>query len=110
MQNAKKNLQTLLYKLIESCMSLNGHVMVSVILDDDGPLGEPWCEIKGLPEIGSSRAGLAEVLEEDLNQFMMHLLDMLLTQAVSIHLLFRVHDMYLVATRQSVYLTNSISW
>ena len=52
-------------------MSLNGHVMVSVILDDDGPLGEPWCEIKGLPEIGSSRAGLAEVLEEDLNQFMM---------------------------------------
>ena len=52
-------------------MSLNGHVMVSVILDDDGPLGEPWCEIKGLPEIGNSRAGLAEVLEEDLNQFMM---------------------------------------
>ena len=52
-------------------MSLNGHVTVSVILDDDGPLGEPWCEIKGLPEIGSSRAGLAEVLEEDLNQFMM---------------------------------------
>ena len=52
-------------------MSLNGHVMVSVILDDDGPLGEPWCEIKGLPEIGSSRADLAEVLEEDLNQFMM---------------------------------------
>ena len=52
-------------------MSLNGHVMVSVILDDDGPLGEPWSEIKGLPEIGSSRAGLAEVLEEDLNQFMM---------------------------------------
>jgi len=52
-------------------MSLSGHVMVSVILDDDGPLGEPWCEIKGLPEIGNSRAGLAEVLEEDLNQFMM---------------------------------------
>ena len=52
-------------------MSLNGHVMVSVILDDDGPLGEPWCEIKGLPEIGNSRASLAEILEEDLNQFMM---------------------------------------
>ena len=52
-------------------MSLNGHVMVSVILDDDGPLGEPWCEIKGLPEIGNSRVSLAEVLEEDLNQFMM---------------------------------------
>ena len=52
-------------------MALNGHIMVSIILDDDGPLGEPWCEIKGLPEIGNSRVGLTEVLEEDLNQFMM---------------------------------------
>jgi ribonuclease J len=52
-------------------IALNGHIMVSVILDDDGPLGEPWCEIKGLPEIGTSGAGLTEVLEEDLNQFMM---------------------------------------
>ena len=52
-------------------MALNGHIMVSVILDDDGPLGEPWCEIKGLPKTGNSRAGLTEVLEEDLNQFMM---------------------------------------
>ena len=32
-------------------MALNGHVMVSVILDeDDDPLGEPWCELRGLPE------------------------------------------------------------
>ena len=52
-------------------MALNGHIMVSIILDDDGPLGEPWCEIKGLSEIGNSRVGLTEVLEEDLNQFMM---------------------------------------
>ncbi|MGB0798225.1 MAG: ribonuclease J [Planktomarina sp.] len=52
-------------------MALNGHIMVSVILDDDGPLGEPWCEIKGLPETGSSRAALIDVVEEDLNQFMM---------------------------------------
>ena len=52
-------------------MALNGHIMVSVILDDDGPLGEPWCEIKGLPKNGNSHAGLTEVLEEDLNQFMM---------------------------------------
>lgn len=52
-------------------MALNGHIMVSVILDDDGPLGEPWCEIKGLPKVGNSHAGLTEVLEEDLNQFMM---------------------------------------
>ena len=52
-------------------MALNGHVMVSLILDDDGPLGEPWCEIRGLPEMGVSRAGLIEVIEEDLNQFVM---------------------------------------
>lgn len=52
-------------------MALNGHVMVNVILDeDDEPLGEPWCEIKGLPEEGRSRAPLVDVLEEDLSQFM----------------------------------------
>jgi len=52
-------------------MALNGHVMVNVILDeDDEPLGEPWCEIKGLPEEGRSRAPLLDVLEEDLSQFM----------------------------------------
>ncbi|WP_109467393.1 ribonuclease J [Albibacillus kandeliae] len=52
-------------------MALNGHVMVSVILDeDDEPLGEPWCEIMGLAETGSSRTPLAEILEEDLSQFM----------------------------------------
>ena len=52
-------------------MALNGHVMVSLILDDDGPLGEPWCEIRGLPEMGVSLTGLIEVIEEDLNQFVM---------------------------------------
>ncbi|QBF31360.1 ribonuclease J [Thalassococcus sp. S3] len=53
-------------------MALNGHVTVTVILDeDDEPLGEPWCEIKGLAETGSSTASLVEILEEDLNQFMM---------------------------------------
>ena len=52
-------------------MALNGHVMVNVILDEeDEPLGEPWCEIKGLPEEGRSRAPLLDVLEEDLSQFM----------------------------------------
>lgn len=51
-------------------MALNGHVMVNVILDeDDEPLGEPWCEIKGLAEEGTSRAPLVDVLEEDLSQF-----------------------------------------
>lgn len=52
-------------------MALNGHVTVNVILDeDDEPLGEPWCEIKGLAETGRSNAPLVDVLEEDLNQFM----------------------------------------
>ena len=42
-----------------------------MILDEtDEALGEPWCEIKGLPEEGNSRAPLVEVLEEDLSQFM----------------------------------------
>ncbi|TNF65152.1 MAG: ribonuclease J [Rhodobacteraceae bacterium] len=53
-------------------MALNGHVVVTVILDEaDEALGEPWCEIMGLPETGVSRAPLVEVLEEDLNQFLM---------------------------------------
>ncbi|SDE47537.1 ribonuclease J [Ruegeria marina] len=53
-------------------MALNGHVTVTVILDEeDEPLGEPWCDLIGLPEIGSSNAPLVEVMEEDLNQFLM---------------------------------------
>ncbi len=52
-------------------MALNGHVTVNVILDEeDEPLGEPWCEVRGLAETGSSRAPLVDVLEEDLSQFM----------------------------------------
>ncbi|WP_439120950.1 ribonuclease J [Marivita sp.] len=51
-------------------MALNGHVIVTVILDeDDELLGEPWCEIMGLPEIGRSNAPLVDALEEDLSQF-----------------------------------------
>jgi len=52
-------------------MALNGHIVITIILDDEGPLGEPWCEIKGLAETGDSRVGFTEVLEEDLNQFLM---------------------------------------
>ncbi|MEM6657263.1 MAG: ribonuclease J [Pseudomonadota bacterium] len=53
-------------------MALNGHVTITVILDEeDEPLGEPWCDTMGLPETGTSRAALVEVLEEDLNQFLM---------------------------------------
>ena len=52
-------------------MALNGHVVVTVILDeDDEPLGEAWCEVKGLPELGRSDAPLLDVLEEDLSQFL----------------------------------------
>ena len=52
-------------------MALNGHVVVTVILDEeDEPLGEPWCDIKGLAETGRSKDGLVETLEKDLNQFL----------------------------------------
>ncbi len=51
-------------------MALNGHVVVTVILDEeDAPLGDPWCDLKGLPETGRSHAPLTDVLEEDLSQF-----------------------------------------
>ncbi len=52
-------------------MALNGHVTVTVIMDDeDEPLGEPWVDALGLPEMGSSGAPLVDVLEEDLSQFL----------------------------------------
>ncbi|KAA9009722.1 ribonuclease J [Histidinibacterium aquaticum] len=51
-------------------MALNGHVLVTLIIDEDGtPLGEPWCETMGLAEEGQSRTPLVEVLEADLDQF-----------------------------------------
>ncbi len=52
-------------------MALNGHVLVTVILDEeDEPVGPPWCELMGLPEKGRSGAALVDVLEEDLSQFL----------------------------------------
>ena len=52
-------------------MALNGHVIVTVILDeDDEPMGDPWCDVMGLAETGRSHAPLVDVLEEDLSQFM----------------------------------------
>ena len=52
-------------------MALNGHVLVTAIIEEGGePLGDPWCELSGLPEMGSSNAPLAEVLEEDLSQLL----------------------------------------
>ncbi len=52
-------------------MSMNGHVMVTVIFEDDGSvLGDPWCEVMGLAEVGSSGTSVADILEEDLSQFL----------------------------------------
>ncbi|MCA8879596.1 MAG: ribonuclease J [Rhodobacteraceae bacterium] len=52
-------------------MALNGHVMVTLIMDEeDEPVGDPWCETMGLPETGSSRTPLVDVLEHDLDQFL----------------------------------------
>jgi len=51
-------------------MALNGHVLVTLIVEDDEPLGDAWCEVMGLPETGRSRAALVEVLEEDISQFL----------------------------------------
>ncbi|MDA9160162.1 ribonuclease J, partial [Rhodobacteraceae bacterium] len=51
-------------------MALNGHLLVTVLIDEDGnPLGDPWCETMGLAELGSSKAPLVDILEEDLSQY-----------------------------------------
>jgi ribonuclease J len=51
-------------------MALNGHVLVTLLIDEnDEPLGDPWCEIMGLPEKGRSNAALVDILEADLGQF-----------------------------------------
>ncbi len=50
-------------------MALNGHVVVTLIIDDtDEALGDPWCEVMGLPETGRTRVPLVDILEADLSQ------------------------------------------
>lgn len=52
-------------------MALNGHVVVTLILDEeDEPLGDPWCDIKGLADTGISNVSLVDVLEADLGQWL----------------------------------------
>ena len=51
-------------------MAQYGLVVATVIVEDDEPLGDCWCEIRGLPEIGLSRVPLVDVLETDINQFL----------------------------------------
>jgi ribonuclease J len=51
-------------------MALNGHVVVTLILDETGePLGEAWAELMGLPPKGRS-GDLAERLERELTQML----------------------------------------
>jgi len=51
-------------------MALNGHVTVTLIVENNEPLGDAWCDVMGLPETGTSKAILVEVLEEDITQFL----------------------------------------
>lgn len=51
-------------------MAMNGLVMVSLIMEEDETLGEPWCELRGLPEKGRSRTPLAERLERELGEYL----------------------------------------
>lgn len=48
-------------------MALNGHVLITVIIDDEGEiLGDPWAEVMGLPTRGRSGGAVEEVIEQAL--------------------------------------------
>ena len=48
-------------------MALNGHVVVAVMIDDDGEvLEDTWVDLRGLPDQGSGAAPLAETMEDHL--------------------------------------------
>lgn len=50
-------------------MALNGHVLVTLIIDEDGlPMGDAWADAQGLARQGRSRRPLNEVIEEELAQ------------------------------------------
>ena len=52
-------------------MALNGHVLVTVILDEnDEPMGDPWVELMGLTETGLGNRPLNETMEADLADWM----------------------------------------
>ncbi|MFV0409147.1 MAG: ribonuclease J [Paracoccus sp. (in: a-proteobacteria)] len=52
-------------------MALNGHVMVSVIVDEeDNPFPDAWVEPMGLAEQGRSKAPLAQQIETELAEFL----------------------------------------
>ncbi|WP_299836629.1 ribonuclease J [uncultured Jannaschia sp.] len=48
-------------------MALNGHVVVALMVDDDGEvLEDTWVDLRGLPEQGNGAAPLAESMEDHL--------------------------------------------
>ncbi|MFA5538810.1 MAG: ribonuclease J [Gemmobacter sp.] len=52
-------------------MALNGHVLVTVILDEsEQSLGEPWVELMGLPETGRGGRPLGPSMEESLAAYL----------------------------------------
>ena len=52
-------------------MALNGHAMVSVIIDeDDSPLPDAWVELSGLPETGRAGVPVAQSIEGELAEFL----------------------------------------
>ena len=52
-------------------MALNGHVLVTVILDEtDTPMGDPWVELMGLTDKGKGGRLLNETMEADLADYM----------------------------------------
>ncbi len=50
-------------------VALNGMVFVTVILEGDEALGEPWAELVGLPEAGRSNKPLVDLIESELATF-----------------------------------------
>ena len=52
-------------------MALNGQVVIGILIDEeDEPLTDAWAELRGLPEVGQSRAPLQDILEEEVGQFL----------------------------------------
>ncbi|MCO4848914.1 MAG: ribonuclease J [Yoonia sp.] len=66
-------------------MAMNGHMIVTLILDEnDDPLGDPWVELMGLSEKGRSNAGLIDIVEADLAQYLGRANDKTLTDDVKL--------------------------
>jgi ribonuclease J len=52
-------------------MALNGHVMVTVIVDEeDKPLGDAWVELMGVPTTGKGERSVIETIEDDLSEYL----------------------------------------